>query len=123
MSLRLVQYHLDKVFTKLDIASRTQLSAPCPATTIGQFRVDAGEQAGAQQQILDLVWLALSISSIRHSATVRLLPENSATNRSGSGGQPAEVSLDGGIHIHAALPTERLRRTQVVEIADDQNEA
>jgi len=71
VSLRMVQYHLDKVFTKLDIASRTQLSAPCPATTIGQSRVDAGEQAGAQQQILDLVWLPLSISSIRHSATVR----------------------------------------------------
>jgi hypothetical protein len=31
LSLRMVQYHLDKVFTKLDIASCTQLSAPCPA--------------------------------------------------------------------------------------------
>ncbi len=45
VSLRMVQYHSDKVFTKLDIASRTQLSAPCPATTIGRSQVDAGEQS------------------------------------------------------------------------------
>jgi len=42
-----------------------------PSNYYWPVRVDAGEQAGAQQQILDLVWLSLSISSIRHSATVR----------------------------------------------------
>jgi len=30
--------------------------------------------------------------------------------------------LDGGICIDAALPTERLRRIQVAQIADDQDE-
>jgi hypothetical protein len=30
-SLRMVQYHLDKVLTKLDIASRTRSGASCPA--------------------------------------------------------------------------------------------
>jgi hypothetical protein len=32
------------------------------------------------------------------------------------------ISLDSGICIHAALPTERLRRIQVAQIADDQDE-
>jgi hypothetical protein len=94
-----------------------------PSTTIGQFRVDAGEQAGAQQQILDLVWLALASrrsGTPRPCGCCRRTPRRIAPGR---GGQPAEVSLDGGIRIHAALPTERLRRIQVVEIADDQNEA
>jgi hypothetical protein len=34
-----------------------------------------------------------------------------------------EVSFDGDICIHAALPTERLRRIQLVEIVDDHDDA
>jgi len=76
---------------------RMRSEALLASQQIGKLAVDPVEQRGAKEKLAEPAagWQS-SISASRYSATVRLLPENSRTNRSGSWLVAIEIAASPG---------------------------